>query len=179
MAGVRAGRHAFAMPNYVRCFVPGHPVFLTLVTAGRRPWLRDDAAKASVIVAMTRVRDHYPFGNLGYVILDDHLHWLVRPAPGTNVSLMVGSLKRAVMAIQPSQPGKLAWQSRFYDHVIRDDNDWRRHLDYIHFNPVKHGYCDAAAAYRWSSFERWFARGAYTVDWGRREPVSIRAMTAE
>ena len=153
------------MPNYRRQFAPGRAVFLTLVTECRRPWLRDPAAKAQVLAAMDRTRRFHPFRNIAYVILDDHLHWLLAPALSTNVSYLVGSVKREVSLRSPARGVRSLWQPRFHDHVIRDDMDMQRHLDYIHFNPVKHGYCDQAAAYAWSSLPHWIARGVYDRDW--------------
>src|SRR3546814_19294976 len=67
------------------------------------------------------------------------------------------------------EDGRL-WQRRYFDHVIRDADDFARHLDYLHFNPVKHGLVRRAADWRWSSFGAWAARGVYDVDWGNGAP---------
>ena len=58
------------------------------------------------------------------------------------------------------------WQRRFWEHLIQDENDFRRHLDYIHFNPVKHGYTESVSEWPWSSFHRYVKQGAYPMDWG-------------
>ena len=57
------------------------------------------------------------------------------------------------------------WQSRYYDHVIRDENDLHKHLDYIHFNPIKHNYANKALNYHYSSFEKFVKMGYYDKDW--------------
>ena len=57
------------------------------------------------------------------------------------------------------------WQSRYYDHVIRDENDLYRHLDYIHYNPIKHDYVKKVANYPYSSFEKFVKIGYYDKDW--------------
>jgi putative transposase len=57
------------------------------------------------------------------------------------------------------------WQRRFWEHLIRNDDDYRRHMDYIHYNPVKHGYVDRPKDWRHSSFHQLAERGVYTLDW--------------
>ncbi|HEX5313495.1 MAG TPA: transposase, partial [Gammaproteobacteria bacterium] len=58
------------------------------------------------------------------------------------------------------------WQPRFWEHTIRDEEDFCRHLDYIHYNPVKHGYAGRPADWRWSSFRKFVRQGRYPPDWG-------------
>ena len=61
------------------------------------------------------------------------------------------------------------WQRRFWEHRIRDEADLETHLDYIHFNPVKHGHCDRVIDWPHSTFHRWVAKGHYPADWGISE----------
>lgn len=58
------------------------------------------------------------------------------------------------------------WQRRFWEHTIRDQYDYNRHFDYIHFNPVKHGYVKKAIDWPWSTFHRYLSSGIYDPDWG-------------
>jgi putative transposase len=58
------------------------------------------------------------------------------------------------------------WQRRYWEHAIRDDADLARHIDYIHFNPVKHGYAPRVGDWPYSSFSRYVARGLLPQDWG-------------
>ncbi len=58
------------------------------------------------------------------------------------------------------------WQRRFWEHVIRDELDYERHINYIHFNPVKHGYCKKAEEWQYSSIHRFIKKGIYTKGWG-------------
>lgn len=67
------------------------------------------------------------------------------------------------------------WQRRFWGHQIRDDADFVRHVDYIHWNPVKHGLVARAGDWPHSTFHRFVRDGAYSADWGLAEPVSIDA----
>jgi len=65
------------------------------------------------------------------------------------------------------------WQKRFWDHVIRDETDLERHLDHIHYNPVKHGLVSKPEMWPQSSYDAWKARGAYPDGWGWVEPQSV------
>jgi len=65
------------------------------------------------------------------------------------------------------------WQRRFWEHCIRDEEDYARHVDYIHWNPVKHGYVQRVADWPHSSFHRFVEKGIYPLDWGGGERVII------
>jgi REP element-mobilizing transposase RayT len=78
--------------------------------------------------------------------------------------LLIEHIDRLRAAFQHGM--KRFWQRRFWEHCIRDEDDWHRHLDYIHYNPVKHGYCLAPADWRYSSFDRSVKQGLYTADLG-------------
>jgi putative transposase len=65
---------------------------------------------------------------------------------------------------QRNQRGEgMVWQRRFWEHLIRDEEDWRRHMDYVHYNPVKHGYVTSPAQWCWSSFHQAVQQGMYVV----------------
>ena len=168
------------MPRYRRHFEEGQTVFLTLVTDARRRWLADDGVRCEVLAALREVRLHHPFRHHGHVLLDDHLHLLLSPLAGVSVPGLVGSFKRGVSARLPAGMvgmGTRLWQRRYYDHVVRDAADYARHLDYLHFNPVKHGLVADPGMWPWSSFGAWRRRGVYPEGWGRHEPARIRDMT--
>ena len=57
------------------------------------------------------------------------------------------------------------WQRRYWEHTLRDEDDFERHLNYIHFNPVKHGRAIRPRYWPYSSFCRWVRLGAYPLDW--------------
>lgn len=71
---------------------------------------------------------------------------------------------------------KEVWQRRFWEHVIRDENDWKKHMDYIHYNPVKHALVKSPKDWMHSSFNYWVERGVYKKDWGATEPHSVIGM---
>jgi putative transposase len=62
------------------------------------------------------------------------------------------------------------WQRRYWEHMIRDQEDLHRHIDYIHYNPVKHGLAQAARAWPWSSFHRYVRMNFYDLEWGNTGP---------
>jgi putative transposase len=98
-----------------------------------------------------------------------------------------GSYSKLIGAAKPDVTWRLKdaglagpfWQVRFYDHVIRNDEDFGRHLDYVHFNPVKHGYVTRVADYDRSSFAEWVRRDLYPLNWGSIEPDWISDMDLE
>ncbi len=63
-------------------------------------------------------------------------------------------------------PYKAIWQRRYWEHLIRDPQDFARHMDYLHHNPVKHGLCQQAADWPYSTFHRLVKTGIYPADWG-------------
>jgi putative transposase len=169
--------HNFSMPKYRRYHLPGHPVFLTLVTHNRRSWLAEDHCVEALLHSMHWVKTKYPFRHIAHAILNDHVHWMLLPESETNLSGLVAALKRdAGWRLKESGLSGPIWQKRFYDHIIRDEDDFARHLDYVHFNPVKHGSVESAGDHRWSSFSEWVKRGVYPTDWGSVEPDRIKDM---
>ena len=71
------------------------------------------------------------------------------------------------------------WQRRFWEHTIRDEEEWIQHMDYIHYNPVKHGYVHCATEWPYSSFHSCVQKGWYAEDWGCSEPETIKSVDFE
>ena len=71
------------------------------------------------------------------------------------------------------------WQNRYWDHIIRDQEDMNRHLDYIHYNPVKHGLVKSSRAYLHSSFAEFMSEGLYEPEWGAIDSVIIEGEFGE
>ncbi len=169
------------MPNYRRFYVPGGIVFLTLVTYQRIPLFSHPENISRLRVAIAKIRDEKPFEITAAVILPDHLHFLWTLPPGdSNYSQRVSRLK--VLLTQSLQEASLlsedlsdsrqkhreknVWQHRFWEHTIRDETDLEMHLDYIHYNPVKHGLVFCPHLWKYSSFHRWVEKEQYSADWG-------------
>jgi len=169
------------MPRYRRYFGDNCWVFLTLVSAERRPWLRETGEKRIVLDAFRKTKVQLGFRHLAHVILDDHLHWMLLADDGSAIPRIVSCFKRCVAFARRERclSWRNLWQNRYYDHILRNDRDLWVHLDYLHYNPVKHGYAAMACQYRWSSFHAWVERGQYTQCWGTSEPKHLSGMDLE
>lgn len=165
------------MSDYRRARDPGACYFFTLVSHQRRPLLTEAPLRAALRQAIERVRVGYPFAIDGWVLLPDHLHCLWRlPEGDADFGLRWSMIKRLTSQTLP-RPGGVSlssrlrresglWQRRFWEHRIRDAEDYRRHLDYLHFNPVRHGLVRRVVDWPWSSFHRLVREGVYPPDWG-------------
>lgn len=160
-----------------RYYVPDAIVFITQVIQDRKPILDDDGTLALLRATLHQVKTLHPFSMLGYVFLPDHLHLLIQPTGSSNFSQIMHSLKpnftKAYKAAIGHTGSLRIWQRRFWDHVIRDEPDLHRHLDYVHYNPVKHGMVLRPEDWSHSSFAAWKKRGAYDDGWGWSEPTSL------
>jgi len=168
------------MPRYLRSNLPGGTFFFTVNSFQRRPILTDDRLRASLRQAINEVREELPFRIVAWVLLPDHLHCIWElPVGDAAFGVRWGRIKRQVTRecaglIQlPERSASnlrrregMLWQRRFWEHEIRDDDDFRRHVDYIHWNPVKHGHVSRAIDWPYSTFRRFVNDGAYPEDWG-------------
>jgi putative transposase len=160
--------------RYRRAVADGGLFFFTVVTASRRPILIAHFDRLRRAFRSTQAR--HPFRVEALVVLPDHLHTIWRlPEGDCDYSFRWMVLKRTFSTgleagtrtrSERAKREKAIWQRRFWEHRIRDDLDLVRHLDYIHYNPVKHGYCERPAAWPYSTFGRMVMRGIYPADWG-------------
>ena len=89
------------------------------------------------------------------------------------------SFTRQFRLQNPELKHRCIWQPRYWDHVIRDLSDWQRHIDYLHYNPVKHGLVESVKDWRYSSFAEYDRQGYYEDGWGSSEPASIDGLYFE
>lgn len=128
--------------------------------------------------SLRRVKEAHPFKIEALVLLPDHLHCLwTPPEDDADYALRWNLVKRLTSQqtrhlITPEvsesrkKRGELSlWQRRFWEHQIRDACDFERHVDYIHWNPVKHGYVKAVAQWPYSSFHCFVGQGIYLLNW--------------
>ena len=164
------------MPEYRRQRVPSGTYFFTVNLQDRGSQLltrQIDALRHAVRAARTRS----PFHIDAWVVLPDHMHcvWTL-PPNDTDYSGRWRAIKKAFSKSIPADEHRTAtqraraergiWQRRFWEHTIRDDQDYAAHVDYVHFNPVKHGWAPEPAAWPYSSFHRAVAQGLYPPNWG-------------
>ncbi len=207
------------MTNICRYNPHNTPVFITAVCQNRGRFLKSDAEKDLLLSVMREVKQDKPYAMMGYVILDDHFHIMIKipekpvftpdprrsgwPAslfysqnpdfrtktpmerqtpkhldaglPDNNtatptISQIIQSIKLRFTHRYKNQNRITAnikiWQRRFWDHIIRNQNDYNQHMDYIHRNPVKHQYTERPGDYPWSSFSAYVRNGRYQPDWG-------------
>ncbi len=172
------------MSEYRRAFQSGGCYFFTVVTHERRPWLTETGALDRIRNAFRHVMRDRPFRMDAIVILPDHLHCIWQlPEGDEGFPERWRQIKRYVSIGMVSQQNvrgeKALWQRRYWEHLIRDEDDWRRHMDYIHYNPVKHGYARSPADWPHGSFRQSVARGWYEASWGESEPVNLAGMEFE
>ena len=173
------------MPNFRRYYIPGALVFITGVTQGRVPRLNSADDVDLLLHTMRLVQGIHPYNLLAYVILPEHFHWLMRVnGPGGDFSAVMHSIKRNYTLNYKKAhhvDGSLTlWQERFWDHLIRDEDDLNRHMDYVHYNPVKHGHVLSPGDWAYSTYLHWEQRGYYEPGWGQScEPESITGMDIE
>lgn len=170
------------MRTYKRVKIKGGCYFFTVNTAERQgnDLLVRHIEELREAFRLTQ-RDH-PFKMEAVVIMPDHLHCLWQLPPGDDDFpirwyLIKSRFSRSIKsgeAISKSRQRKGErglWQRRYWEHVIRDETDYSRHADYIHYNPLKHGYVEAVKDWQYLSFHRWAAQGFYALDWAAAPEV--------
>ncbi|MFL6818439.1 MAG: REP-associated tyrosine transposase [Bradyrhizobium sp.] len=162
------------MVVYRRNFHPGGTYFFTVALQDRRSTVLVDHVDA-LRAAFRAARRERPFAIDAIVILPEHLHAvLTLPPDDADFSgrwrRVKGHFSRALIEAKTTVKrwpnGELAlWQRRFWEHTIRNEIDFCRHVDYIHFNPVKHGLVACARDWPHSSFHRYVSTGLLPSDW--------------
>jgi putative transposase len=164
------------MTSYRRNFVRGGSFFFTVNLEDRRRTLLTDHIDL-LRRALRETRSRHPFSIEAIVILPEHLHaiWTLPDGDydyGTRWRLIKSTFSRALPGGEPisfSRAGRGErgiWQRRYWEHTLRDDGDFARHVDYIHFNPLKHRHVARVADWPHSSFHRMVKLGIYPEDWG-------------
>ena len=163
------------MTNYCRYRTDGGIYFFTVNLAERQRSLLTERID-TLREAFREVKNAHPFVIDAVVILPEHLHTIWTLPQGDNdFSLRWRQIKsafsRAIEKDERISNSRLrkqergVWQRRFWEHAIRDEEDFNRHIDYIHINPVKHGYVQRAVDWQFSSFHRYVKLGILPADW--------------
>src|SRR5260370_32506860 len=164
------------MPNYRRALIPGGCFFFTVNLLDRRQALLVDQIDG-LREAVAATRQDHPFTIDAFVILPDHLHavWTLPPGDidfSTRWPLIKNRFARALpkpdqlVAVRKARSERGIWQRRFWEHTIRDDADYARHVEYCHINPLKHGLVSRVRDWPYSSFHRDVRAGLFPADWG-------------
>ncbi|MXR35955.1 REP-associated tyrosine transposase [Craterilacuibacter sinensis] len=165
------------MPDYRRLWRPGGTYFFTVTLLERH----DNRLLVEHIdllrAAVSKVKQDYPFTIHAWVVLPEHLHCVIELPEGdadfaTRWRLIKSSFSRALPQGETRSASRLKhgergiWQRRYWEHLIRDENDFVRHVDYVHYNPVKHGWVERVSDWPYSTFHRHVTQGFYPADWG-------------
>ena len=165
--------------RYRRTDVAGATYFFTLNLAERQRTLLTDHI-VTLRSVMRNVKQHHPFYMDAIVILPDHLHCILTLPPEDSDypmrwNLIKAGFSRCLPRVEQRNLSRVnkgergVWQRRYWEHMIRDEHDYARHVDYIHYNPVKHSHVSRAAEWPYSSLHRYIAAGILTEDWGAGE----------
>ncbi|MGE4001770.1 MAG: transposase [Planctomycetaceae bacterium] len=169
------------MADYRRYRVAGGTYFFTVVTRARAPIFQQDAARRILGDKLRECQTRWPFEMTAIVLLPEHLHaiWTLPPADDdypkrwawikkefTKDWLAAGGSERPMPDARQKRGDRGVWQPRYWEHTIPDEQDFDQHLDYLHYNPVKHGHVACPKDWPHSSFHRWVKKGVYEPDWG-------------
>ena len=167
------------MSKLLRYYGSGQIYFVTAVTYHRLAILADHTDLFWESIG--KIKEITEFDLIAWVIMPDHFHVLIDP----KTSSLAGIMKRVKISFAFLYREKLhlyrgrTWQSRYWDHVIRDQKDWNHHVDYVHYNPVKHRMARSPFAWKESSIHKYFAEGYYSKDWGSLEMIEYESAYGE
>jgi putative transposase len=169
------------LSDYRRSIIPGGTFFFTVVTHMRRPIFADDFAVEIFFKCIREISALHPFTIEAWVVLPDHIHMIwTLPEDDSDYSTRWKKikarfsrqyLKKQGTKGQEKSPSmtekgeKGIWQRRFWEHSIRDQEDFNRHCDYIHYNPVKHGMVTLPFQWQQSSLMEFVQKGSYSPEW--------------
>ncbi|MDX5364591.1 MAG: transposase [Pseudazoarcus pumilus] len=164
------------MPDYRRAWHPGGTWFFTVAALQRRG---NDVFTRHIDILREQVRavrQRHPFVIHGWVVLPEHMHCVIELPPGdtdfatrwrlikANFSKRLPAAERR-SAVRRARGERGIWQRRYWEHLVRDEADFRAHMDYLHFNPVKHGHVQRVVDWPYSTFHRLVEQGVYAADW--------------
>ena len=165
--------------QYRRARIKGGTYFFTVVAHNRRKILTIPENVDLLRSIFQSVMDKHPFCMDAIVLLPDHLHclWTLPNDDhdfSTRWNLIKGAFSRQcschfkgkASGSRQTKREAAVWQRRFWEHAIRDENDFDRHVEYIHYNPVKHNLVDSPNKWPYSSFHTYVRNGLYDADWG-------------
>jgi len=155
---------------------PDDEYFFTIVTNGRHPRFSDKSDRDTIHVALSFIRGKYQLVYKAWTILPDHIHLLLK-SPITDYSRVIWDLKRH-LTFRFRRDGKIMkgvvlWQDRFWETTVRGDDHHKHCVDYIHYNPVKHGLVSAPVDWEHSSIHSYIKKGYLPPDWGDADSIYI------
>jgi len=171
------------MSDYRRYYIPGGRYFFTVVTEKRMPIFVNDTARDCLRTVFRYCLQTHPFQINAMVMLPDHIHaiwtlpiddydyskrWGIIKKHFTQAWLVSGGYENPTSDSKRKNRRRGIWQKRFWEHTLRNQEDYDRHFDYIHYNPIKHGIVKNLLDYPYSTFHRWLRQGIYPENWGMK-----------
>jgi putative transposase len=168
------------MPDYRRYFNPGGTFFFTVVTHDRQQFLCTDKGREFLRKSIQKIKKDSPFEGIAFVLLPEHFHCIWKlPDENGNFSIRMACVKKmftqlwieanggegSISMARQKHREKGVWQKRFWEHTIRDEDDFINHINYIHYNPVKHNLAKCPHAWPYSTFHQWVKDGYYKKEW--------------
>ncbi|HED32800.1 MAG TPA: transposase [Gammaproteobacteria bacterium] len=161
--------------KYRRSDITGATYFFTVNLENRKNTLLVDEFHLLRDV-INKVKKRYPFRLDAMVVLPEHLHALLTLPPGDNDfagrwTLIKSGFSRQLPKQEPVNKSRKCkgergiWQRRYWEHLIRDDNDFEHHVNYIHYNPVKHGYVKQPVDWKYSTIHQFIEKGLLDKNW--------------
>ena len=154
--------------NYKRLFIPDTLLFITVVTKGRKNILISNIQFLKE--AFSKTKQKYSFEIIAIVVNQDHFHMIIKPEKINEYPKIIGTIKRTFTKISNIQYSlnkngeSDIWQRRYWEHTIMSEEDLYRHIDYIHYNSMKH-YNIAPKDWTYSSFNKFVKNGYYDINW--------------
>lgn len=170
------------MANYQRAAFPGGYYFFTVVTYDRRPLFDEALARSCLHTAWATAKAQMPFEDVALCLLPNHLHsvwklpegdadfslrWARIKAGFSHHYLEAGGIESKQSLSRQRKRERDIWQRRFWEHQIKDERDLQRHIDYTHYNPVKHGLVERVEDWPWSSYHRYAKEMSYPKEYWR------------
>ena len=162
--------------DYRRVWHPGGTYFFTVNLHRRKgnSLITDHIEELRQVVRS--VKERFPFTIHGWLVLPEHMHVLMElPQGDSNFATRWRLIKSDFSKLNPKDEYRSdvrqrrgergIWQRRYWEHLVRDEADFRAHIDYIHFNPVKHGHVGKVSDWPFSTFHRLVKQGVYPSDW--------------
>ena len=168
--------------EYRRIWCPGGTYFFTVNLRARK---NNNLLVRHVDLLRECVRDvkfRFPFEIHAWVVLPDHLHCVIELPVGdadfaTRWRLIKSNFSKGLpnteykSAVRIARGERGIWQRRYWEHLIRDQDDFRAHVDYVHINPVKHGLVNCVRDWPYSTFHRYVESDMYPTNWAGTEPL--------
>jgi len=158
--------------------------FLTFCTHKRISYFKDDNLCKIILENLKFYKNKFDFKYYAWVIMYNHLHLLAKFKRGIEVTRFLNSFKgftgkKIVDLLKLKLSEKHIWQESSFDHVICNEEDFKNHYDYIHYNPVKHDIVKKPENYLYSSFSQAVKKGYYEIGWGYKEPLSLNNLNSD